>query len=62
MNDYQMIHLATSRNHDFRRESQTHRLAKAVPSRKDHEQVHPNASRRGTLRLTLSSLFGRAAA
>jgi hypothetical protein len=66
MNDFQMINLAAGRSHDFHREAHAQRLAKSAPRRTEHEQVHPHGRRQqgpsSALRLTISHLFGRAAA
>ena len=60
MNDYQMIHLASSRSHDFGREAQAERLARAATRHTNRHAAEPRTRRpRGTLRLSFTSLLGR---
>jgi hypothetical protein len=63
MNDYEMIHLAHARSHDFRREADQHRLARLATlrtaSRPGSQQRLPHVPR-SALRLTLDYLLGRA--
>lgn len=61
MNDYQLIHLAADRQHDFYREAAAHRLARGVAATPvdDRQRPQPGAGPRRTLRLTLDAILGR---
>lgn len=65
MNDYQMIHLAADRGHQFQREAAQDRLARSATrtsaSRAGSSKARPDVSHR-TLRLTLAHLLGRTSA
>lgn len=64
MNDYEMIKLAATRGHDFRREADQARLARSLSQRPTSPPATPgrSAAPRSTLRLTLHHLFSRVVA